>query len=123
MEQQISGATTGHETMTSEPVSQGADMLVIDREAIVDLCRRRGVRRLSIFGSALTDRFDADHSDVDFLVEFDDTSATLFDDYFGLKEDLETLLGRSVDLVMPSALKNPYFASSVRASEEEIYAA
>lgn len=98
-------------------------MLVIDREAIVDLCRRRGVRRLSIFGSALTDRFDADHSDVDFLVEFDDTSATLFDDYFGLKEDLETLLGRSVDLVMPSALKNPYFASSVRASEEEIYAA
>ena len=39
-----------------------------------------------------------------------------FGSYFGLKEDLETLFSRPVDLVMPDALENPYFAESVAAS-------
>lgn len=96
-------------------------MLVMDRDAIADLCRRRDVRRLSVFGSALTDRFDDTYSDVDFLVEFGGATGGRFDDYFGLKEELEALLGRSVDLVMLSALKNPYFAASVEASAEALY--
>lgn len=98
-------------------------MASMDREAIVDLCRRFGVRRLSLFGSATTDRFDETDSDVDFLVELGDGSEAEFDAYFGLKEALEELLDRPVDLVMPSALENPYFAASVKASAEELYAA
>ncbi len=98
-------------------------MVVMDREAIAELCRRFDVRRLSVFGSAMTDRFDESRSDVDFLVEFTDAPATRFDSYFGLKEELEALLGRPVDLVMPSALENPYFAASVEANIEELYAA
>ena len=98
-------------------------MLVIDREAIATVSRRHRVRRLSVFGSAVTDRFDPQDSDADFLVEFDGPAGTHFDDYFGLKEDLEALLGRPVDLVMKSALENPYFAASVTASAVEIYAA
>lgn len=46
-------------------------MLAIDREAIAGLSRRRRVRRLAIFGSAVTDRFDPRASDADFLVEFE----------------------------------------------------
>jgi len=97
--------------------------LTLDREAIGGLCRAHGVRRLVVFGSALGEKFDETHSDVDFLVEFPDDITSRFDAYFGLKEGLEVLLGRPVDLVMPGALDNPYFAASVRRNSEEVYAA
>ena len=40
------------------------------RTVLTDLCRRFGVRRLELFGSAATDAFDPSRSDLDFLVEF-----------------------------------------------------
>ena len=46
--------------------------LVLDRHAVGELCRKYSVRRLVLFGSAVTDRFDTSRSDVDFLVEFGD---------------------------------------------------
>lgn len=98
-------------------------MLVIDKKAIARLSQSRHVRRLSIFGSAVTDRFDPQRSDADLLVEFEGSSGSHFDDCFGLKEDLEALLSRPVDLVMKSALENPYFAAPVSANAVEIYAA
>jgi uncharacterized protein len=97
--------------------------LVLDREAISRLCRKYGVRRLLVFGSAVTEQFDDTRSDVDFLVEFADDLPSRFDAYFGLKEELEDLLGRPVDLVMPGALDNPYFAASALRRSEELYAA
>lgn len=99
-----------------------AGPLVLDREAIAALCREYGVRRLAVFGSATTDRFDPERSDVDFLVEFDPGTASL-GTYFGLKRALEDLLGRQVDLVAPAALENPYFAARVGETREELYAA
>ena len=100
-----------------------AGPLVIDRHAIAALCRKYAVRRLLLFGSAGTDRFDEATSDIDFLVEFDDTPVSRFDAYFGLKEDLEALFGRPVDLVSTAALENPYFAESVASTSRELYAA
>lgn len=97
--------------------------LLLDRDAISAACRRYGVKRLVVFGSAVTERFDASSSDVDFLVEFRDDLVGRFDAYFGLKESLEALLGRPVDLVAPLALENPYFAASVEANGQELYAA
>lgn len=97
--------------------------MALDREAIGALCRKHGVRSLVVFGSALSERFDHTRSDVDFLVEFADDLTSRFDAYFGLKEGLEVLLGRPVDLVTPGALDNPYFAASVRRHSEELYAA
>jgi uncharacterized protein len=101
-------------------VSTGLDL---DEETIAALCRRFGVRRLSVFGSAATEAFDPERSDVDFLVEFDPDADGLFDAYFGLKEELERLVGRPVDLVMPKSLENPYFAASVERSRRDVYAA
>jgi predicted nucleotidyltransferase len=72
--------------------------LEIDRVAVTELCRRHGVRRLLVFGSAVRADFDEATSDVDFLAEFHDSLPNRFDAYFGLKEDLESLLGRLVDL-------------------------
>lgn len=91
-------------------------------EEISRACVRHGVRRLRVFGSILTDQFDASTSDGDFLVEFAPNLEHPFDAYFGLHEDLETILGRDVDLVMAEAVRNPYFAASVFDSALEVYA-
>lgn len=101
-------------------MSAGLDL---DEDAIASLCRRFRVRRLSVFGSAAVGPFDPDRSDVDFLVEFEEGADDLFDAYFGLKEGLERLLERPVDLVMSKSLENPHFAASVERSRRELYAA
>lgn len=90
---------------------------------IPELCRRYGVARLEIFGSAAGDTFDPRHSDLDFLVEFDADSSRLFDRYFGLKESLEALYGRPVDLVTTGSLRNPYFIEAISKSRRVVYAA
>lgn len=86
------------------------------------LCRRYGVRRLDLFGSAATGAFDPARSDVDLLVEFDDEPAQLFDRYFGLRESLEALYGRPVDLVAAGSLRNPYFIAAVNETRRPVYA-
>ena len=92
-------------------------------DAIAAICRRFGVRRLSVFGSAVTETFDPARSDVDFLVDFHDNVERRFDAYFGLKEELERLLGRPTDLLMPKSLDNPYFAAAVERNRRNVYAA
>lgn len=89
---------------------------------VAPLCRRFGVRRLDLFGSAATGAFDPARSDVDLLVEFDDDPAHLFDRYFGLKESLEALYGRPVDLVAAGSLRNPYFIAAVNETRRLVYA-
>ncbi len=93
------------------------------REAIAALCKRYGVARLDLFGSATTESFKPQHSDLDFLVEFDSDSKHLFDRYFSAKEALESLFGRKVDLVSSGALKNPHFISAVEQARQTLYAA
>ncbi len=84
-------------------------------EEVRRICRRYGVQRLELFGSATGEGFDLESSDLDFVVSFERRDPpALFDCYFGLKEDLEELFGRGVDLVMEGAVaKNPHFAESV----------
>jgi uncharacterized protein len=90
---------------------------------IPQLCRRYGVSRLELFGSAASGDFDPERSDLDFLVEFDADSSGLFDRYFGLKESLEALYGRPVDLVTAGSMRNPYFMEAVNRSRQLAYAA
>lgn len=94
------------------------------RMDIAEVCTRFGVLRLELFGSAATGSFDPQRSDLDFLVEFDqDNRITPFEKYFGLKEALESLFSRPVDLVMAGASSNPHFQKSVDASRRLVYAA
>src|ERR1039457_7401821 len=44
--------------------------IAIDREKLAALCRARGVRKLSLFGSVVRGDFDPNRSDVDALVEY-----------------------------------------------------
>ena len=94
------------------------------RAELADLCRRHRVLRLSLFGSATRDDFDPQRSDFDFLVDFEDLpSGHYADAYFGLLDSLERLLGRPVDLVVGSAIKNPYFKQAVEQTRALVYAA
>lgn len=94
------------------------------RTALADLCRHHHVRSLFVFGSAARDDFDPDRSDVDLLVEFAPLAEGAYADaYFGLREALEDLLGREVDLVSVSALRNPYVKADVERTRKLLYAA
>lgn len=89
-----------------------------------ELCRRFEVRRLEVFGSAATGAFRDDTSDLYFLVEFAQTTRHGYANrYFGFQEALETLLARPVDLVVSSAIENPYFRQSVDETRALLYAA
>ena len=91
---------------------------------LADLCRQFRVRRLDLFGSATTDRFDPATNDLDFLVEYEPmVPELLVDSYFGLLEALEALFQRSIDLVSARAICNPYFAESVEATRQPVYVA
>ncbi len=91
---------------------------------ISDLCRRYRVQRLFLIGSATGTGFDLGRSDVDFLVVFQPQERRGFDDvYFRLLEDLRTLMGRPVDLVEATALRNPYMIASINRTKQMLYAA
>ncbi len=94
------------------------------REELAELCRRYGVVRLEVFGSAARGAdFDPQTSDADFLVEFglDDGRAPLRQ-YFEFAEALRQALGRSVDLVESGAVRNPYMRAAIDRSRELVYA-
>jgi uncharacterized protein len=90
--------------------------------ALEELCSRYKVRRLELFGSAAVGRDRPGESDLDFLVEFDPLpSGRYADTYFGLLENLQQLFGRPVDLVVASAIRNPYFRDSVERTKTLVY--
>jgi predicted nucleotidyltransferase len=91
-------------------------------DQLSNLCTLYGVKRLELFGSASRNDFDLAKSDLDFLVEFVETqSRGAFDRYFGLKEALEQLFQRSIDLVEVKAIKNPYFRQTVERDKVLVY--
>ena len=88
------------------------------------LCRKYNVKRLELFGSA-TDpkRFNPDTSDFDFLVEFSYVSSvSKLKTYMSLVYDLESLLGRHVDIVTTGAKKGQYFTQAINETKELVYA-
>ena len=88
---------------------------------IIDLCKNHKVKELYLFGSALRENFDHS-SDFDFLIEFSDVNLEdYFDNYMNFKSELESLLGRHIDLVENQAIKNPIFRGSVDRSKQLIY--
>ena len=94
-------------------------------DELKDLCRRYRVSRLDLFGSAATGQYRPGKSDLDFVVEFQAEALAegYADAYFGLLEALERLFGSPVDLVVRSAIRNPYFLQSVEETRTSIYEA
>ncbi len=95
----------------------------LDRDAIARTCQHFAVARLRVFGSAVTEDFDPERSDLDFLVDFQPEVVDLLGNYLGLRTELERITGRKVDLVMSDAIENPYFAAEATRSAQDLYAA
>ena len=94
-----------------------------NRDKLINLCKKYKVAELDVFGSAAMDDFDEDVSDIDFLVEFDETvKENRFDNFFSMLEELQKLFNRPIDLVEAGGLKNPYFIKRVNQTKRKIYA-
>ena len=93
-------------------------------ERLSRFCRKRGIARLELFGSALREDF-RDESDVDLLATLrTDAHPTLLD-WADMQERLAELFGRPVDLVSRRAIessRNRYRKHSILTTATPIYA-
>jgi len=88
---------------------------------LVKICNSLGVKKLDLFGSATGTHFKAD-SDIDLVVEFERyENGNLFNRYFELKERLQHLFEREIDIVVEKAINNPYFKESLERTRMPIY--
>ena len=95
--------------------------LPIDEKKIADFCRGWKINEFSFFGSVLREDFRPD-SDVDILVSFHPKAEWSLWDLAEMKEELEKIFGRSVDLVEKEALRNPFRRHSILSTREVFYA-
>lgn len=96
-------------------------LIEINMNKIIALCKKYKVARLWVFGSILTSRFN-DDSDVDFSVEFQNNMIDdIFVVFFDFIEEMQSILGRKVDMVDETAIKNPYFRKELDATKTLIY--
>lgn len=84
-------------------------------DKIIALCKKYKVAKLWVFGSILATRFN-DNSDIDFLVDFDENNIELLDyadNYFNFIHEIESVMGRKVDMVVNKSIKNRFFRTEV----------
>ena len=94
--------------------------LTVDPAALAALCRRHGIRRLALFGSALRDDFGP-ASDVDLLVEFEPQHVPGLMKIAGMEFELAELFGgREVELRTAGDLSR-YFRDEVAAEAVTLY--
>lgn len=100
-----------------------AGALRVPKRAINDLCRRYGIAKLSLFGSAARGQMGPG-SDVDLLVEFKPDSKASSFDLVDMQAELSALFGnRKVDIASPRILENPFRRRTILQDLKTIYAA
>ncbi len=102
---------------------KGSNMKIIEenKDDIIKICQTYNVRSLAVFGSVLTEDFK-ESSDIDVLLELDNPENGMVR-YMNIKFELEKLFNRSVDIVMPGAIKNQRIKKYIFSNVREIYAA
>src|SRR5690606_38325999 len=96
-----------------------------NRTVIAKICNKYKVRELYLFGSATSNAYDPENSDIDFAVLFgsDIPVEDMADHYFGVIEELEGLLGKPIDLITLQSIKNPIFKEELNKTMIPLYAA
>lgn len=95
--------------------------LTVHIDQIKRICSLNKVKTLFAFGSVLTDKYKAD-SDLDLIVDFNESDPISYtDSYFKLKEQLEQLLKRKIDLLEQKAIRNPYLNEQIDTTKVLIY--
>ena len=97
------------------------NLIELNMDKIIALCKKYKVSKLFVFGSILTNRFNKE-SDVDFIVNFDKAQVTdYFSNFFDLKYAVEDILGREVDLLEEHAIRNHYLKETIEQTKALIY--
>ncbi|TVR76718.1 MAG: hypothetical protein EA412_12770 [Chitinophagaceae bacterium] len=95
----------------------------LKNKKLEEACKDYNVKELYVFGSFVGADFNKD-SDLDFLVEFKQhADIGAFDQFMGLKEKLEQIFKRPVDLLTVRKFRNPIFDKEIHQSKSLIYAA
>ncbi|NQV34520.1 MAG: nucleotidyltransferase domain-containing protein [Phycisphaeraceae bacterium] len=94
----------------------------LPKDRIVEFCQSKKVTEFALFGSILTDTFGPD-SDIDVLVSFDAACRYSLLDLARMKQELEVLFDREVDLVEKASLRNPFRKQAILNNMEIVYAA
>lgn len=94
------------------------------RDQISTLCRENGVKRLFAFGSVVSDKFDPETSDIDFLVEVNEPDPLKKGEFLlNLWDGFEALFQRRVDLLTPNSIRNPILKEEIEDTKMLIYEA
>lgn len=93
------------------------------RDAVANLCKSHGVRKLELFGSALRADFDVERSDADFVVEFLPGRGQGFGNFLQFKDALEGVLARPVDLIELHAVDNRRLRQHIERTKTLFYVA
>jgi len=95
--------------------------LKLYQELIQEACSKFGVKSLYAFGSVLTSEFNKD-SDIDFIVTLKSNDPIKYgENYFALKESLQNILSRNVDLLEFKALKEGKFLNLIDSQKQLVY--
>ena len=104
-------------------VSARPARLRIPKKKIAALCRKYGVKKLSLFGSAARGEMKPE-SDVDLMVEFDTASKTSLWDYPAMQDDFSALFDRrKVEFASPEILRNPFRRKTILPDLKTLYEA
>lgn len=79
------------------------------REEIINIAQKYGAKNVRVFGSMARGEESAE-SDLDIIVEMEHGSSLL--DIIAIKQDIEELLGRKVDVVTEASI-SPYIRDAV----------
>ena len=86
------------------------------------VCSNHGVKYLYAFGSSISDRFDSKTSDIDLLVEIDDSDPIeRGEKLISLWDTFEDFFHRKVDLLTDSSIRNPFLRKSIDSTKILIY--
>ncbi|MCJ7777968.1 MAG: nucleotidyltransferase family protein [Sedimentisphaerales bacterium] len=94
----------------------------ISEDQLADLCRKWKVTELSLFGSILRDDFGPD-SDINVLVVFQPDAPWSLWNLLDMREELQNLFERTIDLVEKDALRNPFRRHEILSNHKVLYAA
>lgn len=100
-------------------------LIEMNIDKIIALCKKYKVARLWVFGSILTPRFN-DDSDIDFLVDFDEKHIELLDyadNFFNFIHEIETVVGRKVDMIVNKSVKNRFFRTEIDETRRLLWSA
>jgi len=110
------------EAPSREAIQTAMLPLIAERRAeIADICRRFGVSRRAVFGSAARGNdFEPARSDVDFLVAYEPAANAGLGDYIALRDELAAAVGRPVDRVVEGSVRNPFVRAGIERSAETV---